>query len=84
MRWNAPAGGFFAVVDVPLTADEAMLETSGRDYGVLWTPMSFFYGPGSGGGRRSIRLSCSALPPDRVEEGVRRLAELVGDRAVPA
>ncbi|WUH92909.1 PLP-dependent aminotransferase family protein [Streptomyces sp. NBC_00433] len=84
VRWNAPAGGFFAVVDVPLTADEAMLETSGRDYGVLWTPMSFFYGPGSGGGRRSIRLSCSALPPDRVEEGVRRLAELVGDRAVPA
>ncbi|SHM35102.1 aminotransferase-like domain-containing protein [Actinacidiphila paucisporea] len=84
VRWNAPAGGFFAVVDVPLTADEAMLETSGRDYGVLWTPMSFFYAPGSGGGRRSIRLSCSALPPDRVEEGVRRLAELVRDRAVPA
>jgi (S)-3,5-dihydroxyphenylglycine transaminase len=77
VRWNAPAGGFFAVVDVPLTADGAMLEVSGRDFGVLWTPMGFFYAPGSGGGRRSVRLSCSALPPERVEEGVRRLAELV-------
>nr|WSX78817.1 PLP-dependent aminotransferase family protein [Streptomyces sp. NBC_00899] len=83
VRWNTPAGGFFAVLDVPLTADEAMLETSGREYGVLWTPMNFFYAPGSGGGRRSIRLSCSALPPERVGEGVRRLAELVRDRAEP-
>lgn len=81
VRWNAPAGGFFAVVDVPLTADEAMLEVSAREFGVLWTPMSFFYTPGSGGGRRRIRLSCSALPPDRVEEGVRRLAALVRARA---
>lgn len=81
VRWNAPAGGFFAVVDVPLTADEAMLEVSAREHGVLWTPMSFFYAAGSGGGRRRIRLSCSALPPDRVEEGVRRLAALVRARA---
>ncbi|NUS15710.1 MAG: PLP-dependent aminotransferase family protein [Streptomyces sp.] len=84
VRWNAPAGGFFAVAEVPLEADEAMLEVSGRDYGVLWTPMRFFYAPGSGGGRRAIRLSCSALPPEQVEEGVRRFAELVRDRADPA
>jgi (S)-3,5-dihydroxyphenylglycine transaminase len=58
-----------------------MLEVSAREFGVLWTPMSFFYAPGSGGGRRRIRLSCSALPPDRVEEGVRRLAALVRARA---
>ncbi|WP_043179384.1 PLP-dependent aminotransferase family protein [Streptomyces sp. NRRL F-5123] len=81
VRWNAPAGGFFAVVDVPLTADEAMLEVSAREHGVLWTPMSFFYTAGSGGGRHRIRLSCSALPPDRVEEGVHRLAALVRARA---
>ncbi|UWE07787.1 aminotransferase-like domain-containing protein [Actinacidiphila bryophytorum] len=94
VRWNTPAGGFFAVLDVPLTADEALLETSGRDYGVLWTPMSFFYGAGAdhgsgpagsgGGGRRQIRLSCSALPPEDIGEGVRRLAQLVDDRAEEA
>jgi (S)-3,5-dihydroxyphenylglycine transaminase len=82
VRWNRPDGGFFAVVDVPVTADTELLETSGRDYGVLWTPMSFFYG--DGGGRRAIRLSCSALEPERIEEGVRRLATLVRDYAEPA
>jgi (S)-3,5-dihydroxyphenylglycine transaminase len=81
VRWNAPAGGFFVVVEVPLTADEAMLEISAREYGVLWTPMSFFYGAAAGGrGRNAIRLSCSALEPALVEEGVRRLAALVEDR----
>ena len=81
VRWNAPDGGFFAVVEVPLTADESLLETSGRDYGVLWTPMSFFHG--GDGGRRALRLSCSALEPAQIEEGVRRLARLVRDRAEP-
>jgi len=53
------------------------LELSARDYGVLWTPMSFFYA--SGGGSHAIRLSCSALVPDQIDEGVRRLAALIGD-----
>ncbi|WP_371483640.1 PLP-dependent aminotransferase family protein [Kitasatospora sp. NBC_00315] len=82
VRWNAPDGGFFAVVDVPLTADESLLEISGRDYGVLWTPMSFFHG--GDGGRRALRLSCSALEPEQIEEGVRRLARLVRERAEPS
>ncbi|MFD0634053.1 PLP-dependent aminotransferase family protein [Catenulispora yoronensis] len=79
MRWNAPEGGFFAVLDVPFEADEELLEVSARDYGVLWTPMSYFYG--SGGGECAIRLSCSVLEPSQVEEGVRRLGKLVRDRA---
>lgn len=28
VTWNVPAGGFFAVVNVPLTADEKLLEVS--------------------------------------------------------
>jgi (S)-3,5-dihydroxyphenylglycine transaminase len=79
LSWNAPEGGFFAVLDVPFEADEELLEVSARDYGVLWTPMSYFYG--AGGGERAIRLSCSVLEPSQVEEGVRRLAKLVRDRA---
>ncbi|MFJ5231379.1 PLP-dependent aminotransferase family protein [Kitasatospora sp. NPDC088391] len=79
VRRSAPAGGFFAVLDVPFVADKALLEVSGRDYGVLWTPMSFFH-QAPAAGLRSLRLSCSALAPDRIEEGVRRLARLVADR----
>jgi (S)-3,5-dihydroxyphenylglycine transaminase len=77
ITWNSPGGGFFAVLDVPVRADEKLLEVSARDYGVLWTPMSFFYT--GGGGSHAIRLSCSALATDQVDEGVRRLATLIAD-----
>jgi (S)-3,5-dihydroxyphenylglycine transaminase len=77
ITWNSPGGGFFAVLDVPVRADEKLLELSARDYGVLWTPMSFFYL--DGGGSHAIRLSCSALATDQIDEGVRRLAALIAD-----
>src|SRR5437762_406554 len=66
VTWNTPDGGFFAVLDTPVVADAALLETSARDYGVLWTPMSMFY-LGTGG-ERQIRLSASYLQPDEIEE----------------
>ncbi|MER7272955.1 PLP-dependent aminotransferase family protein [Dactylosporangium sp. NPDC000244] len=75
VRWNSPSGGFFVVCDVPADASEELLERSAQDYGVLWTPMRFFYV--GGGGERALRLSCSALEPARIEEGVRRLAALL-------
>jgi (S)-3,5-dihydroxyphenylglycine transaminase len=37
--------------------------------------MSFFYL--AGGGSHAIRLSCSALTPGQIGEGVRRLAALI-------
>jgi (S)-3,5-dihydroxyphenylglycine transaminase len=75
ITWNSPSGGFFAVLGVPFRADEKLLELSARDYGVLWTPMSFFYL--NGGGGQAIRLSCSALQTGQIDEGVRRLAALI-------
>jgi (S)-3,5-dihydroxyphenylglycine transaminase len=77
IRWNVPSGGFFAVLDVPLRADEKLLEISAREYGVLWTPMSFFYT--DGGGSHAIRLSCSYLEPAQIDDGVRRLSRLVSE-----
>jgi (S)-3,5-dihydroxyphenylglycine transaminase len=75
VRWNSPSGGFFVVVDVPVDASEELLEVSAREHGVLWTPMRFFYI--GGGGTHAIRLSCSALEPHQIDEGVRRLANLL-------
>jgi (S)-3,5-dihydroxyphenylglycine transaminase len=77
ITWNSPSGGFFAVMNVPVRADEKLLELSARDYGVLWTPMSFFYM--NGGGGNAIRLSCSALVTDQIDEGVRRLSSLIAN-----
>jgi (S)-3,5-dihydroxyphenylglycine transaminase len=71
-RWNRPEGGFFVVMTVPFEADEDALERSARQHQVLWTPMRHFFT--GGGGARQLRLSCSAVPPGLVDEGVRRLA----------
>ncbi|WP_433059644.1 PLP-dependent aminotransferase family protein [Dactylosporangium sp. CS-033363] len=75
VRWNSPSGGFFVVCEVPVDASEDLLEISAREYGVLWTPMRFFYV--DGGGTHALRLSCSALEPAQIGEGVRRLAALL-------
>jgi (S)-3,5-dihydroxyphenylglycine transaminase len=82
-RWNRPDGGFFAVLDVPVCADEALLELSAREYGVLWTPMRFFYASSGRavGGANAIRLSASYLDADVIAEGVRRLARLIEERS---
>ena len=79
MGWNAPDGGFFAVVTVPFTADDAALERCATHRGVLWTPMSGFH-PG-GGGENTLRLSCSYLDPAVIPEGVRRLAGFIREAA---
>ncbi|MEU3920778.1 aminotransferase class I/II-fold pyridoxal phosphate-dependent enzyme [Streptomyces sp. NPDC029004] len=80
--WNQPDGGFFLVVNVPFVADAKALEHSAQNYGVLWTPMSSFYL--DGGGDTQLRLSCSALDPDGIAEGVSRLAAFIADQAEQA
>ncbi|MBR7835789.1 PLP-dependent aminotransferase family protein [Actinospica durhamensis] len=75
IAWNRPEGGFFAVVQVPFLADDAAMVRSAERHGVLWTPMAGFYP--QGGGERRLRLSCSVLDPERITEGVTRLAAFV-------
>ncbi|GAA2553397.1 PLP-dependent aminotransferase family protein [Winogradskya consettensis] len=74
VAWNRPDGGYFVGLRVPFAADVRLLELSAQEYGVLWTPMSFFY---ESGGTHAIRLACSALDPDEIREGVRRLVRLI-------
>jgi DNA-binding transcriptional MocR family regulator len=42
----------------------------------LYTPGSLFYADGRG--RNQMRLSFSDVSPERIEEGVRRLAKVIG------
>lgn len=75
VRWNTPAGGFFVVVEVPFDVTDESLERSARDHRVLWTPLHHFYG--STVPLRCLRLSCSAVDPDDVEEALDRFAAFV-------
>jgi (S)-3,5-dihydroxyphenylglycine transaminase len=82
IRWSYPDGGFFTVLTVPFPADDAALERSAREHGVLWTPMdSFFVG---GGGLHQLRVSSSYVPPDQLAEGISRLAAFVADETARA
>jgi (S)-3,5-dihydroxyphenylglycine transaminase len=78
VSWNAPAGGFFVVVMLPFEAGDELLEYSAREHGVLWTPMSHFYG--EGGGQHQARLACSQLTAGEIETGLDRFAALVASQ----
>ncbi|WP_344604164.1 PLP-dependent aminotransferase family protein [Streptomyces glaucus] len=78
VTWNEPDGGFFVVVTVPFTVDDAFLEHAGREHGVLFTPMHHFFGAGTES--RQLRLSVSTLTPEQIEEGLDRLAAAVTSR----
>ncbi|WP_030925600.1 aminotransferase class I/II-fold pyridoxal phosphate-dependent enzyme [Streptosporangium amethystogenes] len=81
VRWNEPSGGFFLTLGVPFRADEAALVRSAEEFGVIWTPMSYFYP--EGGGDHGIRLSVSYLPHARIEDGAARLARFVRAQVRP-
>jgi (S)-3,5-dihydroxyphenylglycine transaminase len=75
VRWNEPEGGFFLTLRVPFIAGNDALARSAEDFGVIWTPMSYFYP--HGGGERSIRLSVSYLSQEDITEGITRLTSFV-------
>jgi len=72
LTWPRPKGGFFIWATLPdgLT-DTALLERA-LQHGVAFVIGSAFHVDGTG--HDTIRLSFSAPTPDRIEEGVRRLA----------
>ncbi|HET9143214.1 PLP-dependent aminotransferase family protein [Actinophytocola sp.] len=80
VTWTVPAGGFFVVLTVPFPVDDALLERSARDYGVLWTPMSHFYEQTAP--VPALRLSCSVERGERIDTGLDRLADLINDQLV--
>jgi (S)-3,5-dihydroxyphenylglycine transaminase len=79
VRWNTPDGGFFLSMRVPFRADNAALTRSAEEFGVIWTPMSYFYP--DGGGEYSIRLSVSYLSEEEITEGIIRLARFTAAEA---
>ncbi|QNE18964.1 PLP-dependent aminotransferase family protein [Kribbella qitaiheensis] len=78
VTWTVPSGGFFIVVTVPFAVDDALLEKSAHEYGVLWTPMSHFYD--GDGPIHALRLSCSSVTAAQIDAALNRLAALIMDQ----
>jgi 2-aminoadipate transaminase len=75
LTWPAPKGGFFLWATLPAGySDTALLERA-LEARLVFVIGSAFYVDGTG--HEKIRLSFSAPPPDRIEEGVRRLAAVM-------
>ncbi|MCU1676899.1 MAG: putative transcriptional regulator, GntR family [Frankiales bacterium] len=70
--WTVPSGGFYVWVTVPEGVDTKAMQPLAVSERVAYVPGIGFYADGNG--RRNMRLSYCLPPPERIREGVRRLA----------
>jgi 2-aminoadipate transaminase len=75
VEWSVPTGGFFIWVTLPGDLDTRAMLSQAREMGIEYLPGSACFFDGSG--RNQIRLSFSFARDEVVDEGIRRLAELV-------
>jgi 2-aminoadipate transaminase len=75
--WSRPEGGYFVWLDLPGGARAAELLERATAAGVTFVQGSDFF-PGGRGGESSARLAYSFVSPPEIEEGVSRLATLLG------
>jgi 2-aminoadipate transaminase len=73
--WTKPDGGFYVWLTLPEGLDAKVMQPRGIAERVAYVPGIGFYADGSG--QRELRLSYCFPTPDRIREGVRRLAGVV-------
>ncbi|WP_433259127.1 PLP-dependent aminotransferase family protein [Streptosporangium sp. CA-135522] len=75
LTWTRPSGGFFVWATLPEGLDSKALLPRAVAERVAFVPGTGFYA--DGGGTRHMRLSYCYPEPDRIREGVRRLAGVI-------
>lgn len=73
--WNVPAGGFYVWVGLPEGLDARAMLPRAVTERVAYVPGTAFYYDGQGSDH--VRLSFCYPTPERIREGVRRLASVV-------
>jgi 2-aminoadipate transaminase len=74
-RWTTPAGGFYVWLELPEGINAKAMLPRAVSSRVAYVPGTGFYA--GGGGTDHLRLSYCFPPPDRIREGVRRLASVI-------
>jgi 2-aminoadipate transaminase len=77
--WTTPAGGFYVWLTCPEGVDTVALSTAARAEKVAYVPGRPFYSgdAGAGAGANQIRLAYSRVADDLIDEGIRRIADVV-------
>jgi len=75
--WSRPQGGYFLWVELGHGAVVTELALRAEEQGVAIVRGEDFFPRGSGGGASSARLAFSYEPPERIVEGIERLAALL-------
>jgi 2-aminoadipate transaminase len=75
VRWTRPQGGLFLWVTLPQGLDSARLLEDALERKVAFVPGAPFFP--RGGGTETLRLNFSYCTPERIEEGVGRLGEVL-------
>ena len=76
-EWTRPAGGFYVWVTLPAYLDTRALLAAAVERRVAYVPGTAFYPDGRG--TDTMRLAFCYPTEDRIEEGVKRLGELLAD-----
>jgi 2-aminoadipate transaminase len=79
VKWTTPGGGFFAWVTLPEPMLASDLLPVAAEHGVGFLPGRFFY-PCAEGDDRSLRLSFSTMPEDRLRIGIGRLGAAISQQ----
>ncbi|MRS12615.1 MAG: PLP-dependent aminotransferase family protein [Actinobacteria bacterium] len=77
-RWTMPAGGFFVWVEMPSFLDLKSVLAEAVERGVTYVPGDAFFPDGRG--RNCMRLGFCYAEPEKIREGIQRLAEVLEDR----
>lgn len=75
VRWTRPEGGMFLLLTLPDGVDAGALLPAALEQGVAFVPGESFHLGGEG--RNTLRLNFTHPDPERIREGVRRLARVV-------
>ncbi len=75
LKWNRPAGGMFLWVELPEGSDAREILRRCLEHNVAFVPGQEFFPDGSG--QNTMRLNFSNASPEKIEEGIRRMGEVL-------
>lgn len=76
-KWVFPDGGLFSWVELPENIDTTELLKEAADYKVAFIAGAGFFVGHTGEGKNCMRISYGNVTPEKIEEGMKRLGNLI-------